>query len=189
MSTPEDEYFPIVGERVRKARGSKGQKEFALEVNLSVPGLSRLETNGKLPRLATLIRIAKVTGRSLDWLVGLSDEERASSCPPELVEAADDLMRAQVALAAAASRVRSALGFGDQQSALAGRLARLGIPRQSIRPQYLDETLAPLVELAEYGDQRALEQLRSMQIPDTYQPGRSRGRAARKGSQGGPVCE
>jgi len=61
MSTaPKSEGWPNIGAAIRKARKDKklSQKELAAKVGLRGPGLSRIETRGRL-NIGTLRRIAR----------------------------------------------------------------------------------------------------------------------------------
>lgn len=66
-----------VGERIRHARKERGMTQYELAALCDMPqhAISKYENNIWDPRLFNATSIAIALDVSLDWLVGLSDEE------------------------------------------------------------------------------------------------------------------
>ncbi len=58
-----------IGQRVRELRGDTLQEDFAAELNISQGQLSKIERGKVAPALDTLLRLAALSGRTIDWLV------------------------------------------------------------------------------------------------------------------------
>jgi len=88
MSTPNGNLFFT---RLRELRGSKTKAAFAKELGIPAPVYQRYE-DGRMPTVENLSVISRVTGRSLDWLLGR--EELMASLkrdePPASTEKPDE---------------------------------------------------------------------------------------------------
>lgn len=67
----------IFRERIRLLREKNGmtQKDFAAFTGTGHMTISEYERKDKMPRVDMLFRIARKTGCSVDWLIGLKEEE------------------------------------------------------------------------------------------------------------------
>jgi transcriptional regulator with XRE-family HTH domain len=63
-----------IGKRVRALRGERTQKDYSEAVGVSQYKLCRVERGTFLPRVSTLISIARESKVSLDWLCTGEDE-------------------------------------------------------------------------------------------------------------------
>ncbi len=68
----------ILSERLKKLRHEKGysQNEVAIYADITEKTYQNYELMTREPKLEILIRIAKVYNVSLDYLTGLTDEEK-----------------------------------------------------------------------------------------------------------------
>lgn len=74
----------IVGERIRafrKLRGLSGQ-ELARRINVAQTMISKYETGKKRPGFDTLSNLARVSGYSVDYFLGLTDDTGAKTVEP-----------------------------------------------------------------------------------------------------------
>jgi len=72
-----EERLVTLGERLRIAREDAGmkQEELANMIDCDKTTISKYETNNRTPDPTTLTRIANVTGVSLDWLMGRTENK------------------------------------------------------------------------------------------------------------------
>jgi transcriptional regulator with XRE-family HTH domain len=68
--------FTPFAARLKLLRGKENQGRFADKLELKQGSYSRYETGEREPDLRTLCQIAKFTGVSADWLLGLADVAR-----------------------------------------------------------------------------------------------------------------
>jgi len=66
MSIPNSNLFFT---RLRELRGARSKAAFAKELGIPAPVYQRYE-DGRMPTVENLSVISKVTGRSIDWLLG-----------------------------------------------------------------------------------------------------------------------
>jgi transcriptional regulator with XRE-family HTH domain len=59
----------LLGERIRKVRGGRTQEVFAGLMGVSQAQLSKYELGQSAPPLGFLARVAKDSGRSVDWIL------------------------------------------------------------------------------------------------------------------------
>ncbi len=59
-----------IGERLRKLRAHRSQKEFAKKLNLHVHTYINYESGIRIPKGDVLYRIAALTGTPVDWILG-----------------------------------------------------------------------------------------------------------------------
>ncbi|MDR3562111.1 MAG: helix-turn-helix transcriptional regulator [Negativicutes bacterium] len=62
-----------LGDRIKEARGSLTQKEFAAKIGVDNTTVASWEIGRREPDLDSLIKIAEMSGVSLDWLAGRYD--------------------------------------------------------------------------------------------------------------------
>jgi transcriptional regulator with XRE-family HTH domain len=58
-----------IGERIRALRGERSQVDFARLMGVSQAQLSKYELGQSAPPLGFLARLAKDSGKSIDWIV------------------------------------------------------------------------------------------------------------------------
>ncbi len=58
-----------VGKRVRELRGQATQEEFARVLGISQAQLSKYELGQSAPPLGVLAKLAKASGKSVDWIL------------------------------------------------------------------------------------------------------------------------
>lgn len=63
-------------DRLKLLMGERNQPEFAALIGIRQSMMSKYLNDESQPSLKVLIKIATVTGTSIDWLVGLSDDPR-----------------------------------------------------------------------------------------------------------------
>lgn len=66
-------------DRLREAFGNDSQKVISEKLNITQGNVSKLLSGNQQPTLETIKNIAKVYGVSVDWLLGLSDENKLKS--------------------------------------------------------------------------------------------------------------
>lgn len=59
----------VLGERIRKLRGERTQEVFAGLMGVSQAQLSKYELGQSAPPLGFLARLARDSGRSVDWIL------------------------------------------------------------------------------------------------------------------------
>jgi transcriptional regulator with XRE-family HTH domain len=64
-----------IGLRIRSLRGDVVQQEFASRLGISQAQLSKVESGKVCPTLQTLVALAELFGKSLDWIV-IGERER-----------------------------------------------------------------------------------------------------------------
>ena len=64
----------VFASRLREVRGSKSQAEFAKLLGVKTAAYGHYETGRTQPSVDVIIRIVEVSGRSSDWLFGISKE-------------------------------------------------------------------------------------------------------------------
>ena len=72
----EDQKFAERLKQIRKCR-CLTQMQFSEEIGVPQATLSSYESGAKIPNVSTMIRIAKACNVSLDWLLGLSENQTA----------------------------------------------------------------------------------------------------------------
>ncbi|PRP71488.1 hypothetical protein BUE93_05675 [Chromobacterium amazonense] len=90
------------GERIAYARESAGlsQKDFAQALGLTQQAISKLESGGtRNPQASTILKISRLTGHSLEWLIDGGSPSAASAPAP--LAADPDLLRLFASLQAA----------------------------------------------------------------------------------------
>ncbi len=58
-----------IGRRIRQLRGRATQEEFARALRISQAQLSKYELGQSAPPLGVLAKLAKESGRSVDWII------------------------------------------------------------------------------------------------------------------------
>ncbi len=58
-----------IGRRIRQLRGRATQEEFAWALRISQAQLSKYELGQSAPPLGVLAKLARESGRSVDWIV------------------------------------------------------------------------------------------------------------------------
>ena len=79
MSENHQDQRELVASRIRQARRTSGMGtlEFARALDVSRREINYLEVGRHQPRLRTLAAMARLTGRSVEWLMGEEAEEGA----------------------------------------------------------------------------------------------------------------
>lgn len=69
----------VLGERLKELRGSLSQAGFASRIGIKQTSYSAWERGVKEPGASVVAKIASAFGVSTDWLLGMSDDRRATS--------------------------------------------------------------------------------------------------------------
>lgn len=64
-----DPDLKAIGRRIRELRGEQRQDDFAPLLGITQGQLSRLERGKLAPSVAVLLRLRKLSGKSVDWIV------------------------------------------------------------------------------------------------------------------------
>jgi transcriptional regulator with XRE-family HTH domain len=79
FSLVSDQSSNSIGNRIKELRGERSMKSFADELNISFAAYQNYEYGKRIPPGEVLIKLAQISGRSVDWILTGKEYKQATS--------------------------------------------------------------------------------------------------------------